>query len=84
MNSQVRAIEATGRIDDNGDLHLDEPLNLVEPGRVRVIVLFADNDQEGESEWLKAAATNPAFEFLRDPAEDVYSPSDGERFRDEG
>ena len=84
MNSQVRAIEATGHVDENGDLHLDERLHPVEPGRVRVIVLFADDGRDDDTDWLKAAATNPAFEFLRDPAEDVYRPSDGESFRDEG
>ncbi len=30
-----------------------------------------------EQEWLHAAAGNPAFEFLADPDEDVYSLADG-------
>jgi hypothetical protein len=33
-----------------------------------------------EREWLKAAAANPAFDFLRDPAEDTYTPADGKPF----
>jgi len=36
-----------------------------------------------EDEWLRAAATNPAFEDLNDPEEDVYSPTDGIPFRDQ-
>ncbi len=30
-----------------------------------------------EQEWLRAADGNPAFEFLADPDEDVYSLADG-------
>ena len=33
-----------------------------------------------EVEWLRAAATNPVFDFLNDPTEDVYSPTDGKPF----
>ena len=35
-----------------------------------------------ETEWLHAAATNPAFDFLKDPEEDVYTLADGDRFVD--
>jgi hypothetical protein len=34
-----------------------------------------------EMEWLRAATVNPAFEFLKDQAEDVYKPTDGKPFR---
>lgn len=30
-----------------------------------------------EMEWLRAAAANPAFEFLKDKAEDIYKTTDG-------
>ncbi len=36
-----------------------------------------------ESEWLQAAARNPAFDFLNDPEEDIYSLADGDPFRNE-
>lgn len=39
-------------------------------------------DNWSEAEWLHAAAHNPAFDFLKDAAEDIYSPTDGEPFRD--
>src|SRR5262249_17828087 len=35
-----------------------------------------------EDEWLRAAMNNPAFQDLADPAEDLYSPEDGEPFSD--
>jgi hypothetical protein len=37
--------------------------------------------EESEIEWLKAAANNPVFAFLQDPAEDIYSLSDGKPFQ---
>jgi hypothetical protein len=36
-----------------------------------------------ETEWLHAAAANPAFDFLKDPEEDIYMLSDGRPFYDE-
>lgn len=35
-----------------------------------------------EYEWLKAAARSPAFDFLKDPEEDIYSLTDGKSFHD--
>ena len=40
--------------------------------------------QIDETDWLRAAATNPAFAFLNDPAEDVYTLADGKPFHDQG
>ena len=49
-----------------------------------MIVLVPDDQPSdiSEGEWLATAARNPAFDFLKDPREDVYSASDGEPFRD--
>ncbi|MBI4703324.1 MAG: hypothetical protein HY744_19580 [Deltaproteobacteria bacterium] len=82
----MRAIETTGTVDGDRLLHLDEPLPVPGPGRVRVIVLFGDHDagETSEAEWLRAAVANPAYAFLREPAEDVYSLADGRPFHDEG
>lgn len=30
-----------------------------------------------EAEWVRAAARSPAYHFLNDAAEDLYSPADG-------
>lgn len=37
-----------------------------------------------EREWLHAAASNPAFDFLKDPEEDIYTLADGKPFHDQG
>lgn len=81
MGTPVRAIETTGVIDDERHLQLDTPLPATSSGRVRVIVLFEeDSEPIVESEWLYAAATNPAFSFLKEPSEDIYTLADGRPF----
>lgn len=46
-----------------------------------------ENDWEDgeidEREWLRSAASNPAFDFLKDPEEDIYTLADGKPFHDE-
>jgi hypothetical protein len=86
MNDAMRALEITGTVDEHRQLHLDTPLPITGPSRVRVIILFpehagADID---DHDWLHAAAANPAFDFLKDPGEDVYSLADGKPFHDPG
>ena len=80
----ARAIERTGVVDAKHQIVLDEPLPIAQATRVRVIVLFPDDTEIDEAEWLRAAATNPAFDFLRDPAEDIYTVEDGKPFHDQG
>jgi hypothetical protein len=78
----MRAIEIIGTVDERHQLHLDAPLSDLAAQRVRVIVLASETDEPDEPLWLTAAVRNPAFDFLRDPAEDVYSPNDGVPFHD--
>ena len=35
-----------------------------------------------ESEWLRSAASNPAFDLLKDPEEDIYTLADGKPFNE--
>jgi hypothetical protein len=80
----MKAIEMTGTIDTQRQLHLDEPLPPGGPSRVRVIIFMDEEDELSEQEWLRAAAVNPAFHFLQDPAEDIYTLEDGKPFDDKG
>ncbi len=77
-----KAIEITGMVDKMHRLLLDEPIPIAGPSKVRVIILLNEEADIDEREWLRAAATNPAFDFLKEPAEDIYSINDGKPFRD--
>jgi len=46
--------------------------------------LLPEDSDISETEWLHATAANPAFDFLKDPEEDIYTLSDGEPFHDGG
>lgn len=73
----LTAIETTGTIEQSGRIVIDETFSVNTPTLVRVIVLFAENEDLNESEWLQAASKNEVFDFLNDPDEDIYSLSDG-------
>ncbi|MBX2991438.1 MAG: hypothetical protein KF749_09730 [Bacteroidetes bacterium] len=78
----LKAVELAGHIDSQQQLHLDEPVGIQGPTRVRVLILVQDYDEIEEAEWLKALSRNPALDFLHDPAEDIYEPTDGKPFHD--
>lgn len=84
MEVATKAIEATGTIDAQRQLVLDELLPVVGPTRVRVIILLPGEADINEREWLRAVAANPAFDFLKDPEEDIYTLADGRPFGDQG
>ena len=82
MESAWKALEVAGTIDEQQQLHLDTPLPIAGPIRVRVIILIPEQTDIDEREWLRAAATNPAFDFLKEPEEDIYTLADGKPFHD--
>ena len=84
MDQVSTAIEVAGEIDEQRQLHLDAPLPVAGPSRVRVIILVPGQPEINEGEWLQAAAKSPAFDFLKEPEEDIYSLNDGKPFRDQG
>ncbi len=84
MGVPLKAIETTGTVDEQHQLVLDEPLPIAGPSRVRVIILLDGESDMEENEWLRAAVSNPAFDFLKDPGEDIYTLADGKPFDDQG
>jgi len=80
METRMTALELTGTIDEHCQLRLDTALPIPGPKRVRVIVLYSPIDEWDETEWLQAAARNPAFDFLKEPEEDIYFLTDGKPF----
>ncbi len=84
VDGTLRAIEVEGTVDEQHRLHVEEPLPVDGPGRVRVLVLIPDVPGPEDQEWLRAAASNPAFDFLKHEEEDIYSLADGRPFIDQG
>ncbi len=82
MEIVEKAIETTAMINANRQLVLDEPLPIVGPTKVRVIILLPEDVDIDEKEWLRSASVNPAFDFLKEPEEDIYTLSDGKPFHD--
>ena len=78
----MKAIETTGIIDKKHQIKLDRPVPLAGNSKVRIIILFSEENDIDEREWLQAASNNPAFDFLREPEEDVYTQVDGKPFND--
>ena len=80
----MHAIETTGVVDAQHQLKLDEPLPIPGESRVRVIVLVPEAGEISEETWTKAASASPSLDFLKDAAEDIYTPADGQPFHDQG
>lgn len=84
MEGITKALEVTGTIDEQRQLHLDEPLPIVGPSGVRIIILIPEETDISETEWLRSTASNSAFDFLKEPEEDIYTLADGKPFHDQG
>ncbi|MFZ7102070.1 MAG: hypothetical protein ACOWWO_05320 [Peptococcaceae bacterium] len=77
----MKAIEFKSKTDNKGHLKIDYQLNKSDK-KVRVLILLDEEQTESEEEtlWMNSISSNPAFEFLNDSAEDIYSLNDGEPF----
>jgi hypothetical protein len=79
----MKAIEINSKTDKSGHLRIDYKLDKSEK-KVRVLILLEEEQSESDDEkiWLDSISGNPAFDFLNDPTEDIYSLNDGEPFND--
>ncbi|OYY92752.1 MAG: hypothetical protein B7Y41_14315 [Hydrogenophilales bacterium 28-61-23] len=71
----LRTLEAV--IDEQGHIKLLESAPLISGQRALVTLL---EEEPGEAEWLADASRSPAYAFLNDPAEDIYSLTDGKKY----
>ncbi|HEX3720447.1 MAG TPA: hypothetical protein VH595_21055 [Verrucomicrobiae bacterium] len=51
---------------------------------MRVIVSIPEAEDISEAAWTKAVLASPAFDFLKDAPEDIYTAADGRPFHDQG
>lgn len=76
----MKTIEIESKTDSVGVLSVSYPLDKKDK-KVKVIILHDDNEPIDEEKlWLKFASQNPAFDFLNDECEDIYSLEDGKPF----
>jgi len=82
MDTPLTAIELHGTVNEFHQLELDTMIPISGPKRVRIIVLFPSDNDVMEEEWNHSAVHNSAFDYLKEPEEDIYSISDGKPFDD--
>ena len=75
----MQALEVTGKIDKDGFLKIDKPL-VVKNRNVKIIILLQEDDIMDDALWLRGLSSNPAFDFLNEPEENIYTPADGKPF----
>jgi hypothetical protein len=79
----MKAIEINSKTDKAGQLKINYKLNRSD-SKVRVLILLDEDSSENNEEaiWISSISNNPAFDYLIDSAEDIYSIKDGEPFND--
>ncbi len=79
----MQAIEIDSVTDSTGFLHLNYSLGSPD-SKVRILVLLNDkkNISRDNEIWLSSLKNNPAFDFLSDSEEDIYTANDGEAYFD--
>ncbi len=79
----MKAIEINSKTDKNGHLRIDYQLDKSERN-VRILILLEDDLSELDEEklWMDSISKTPAFDYLNDPAENIYSLEDGEPYND--
>ena len=50
--------------------------------RITMLVEKINDEIDDEILWLNSISSNPAFDFLKDSNENIYSLTDGEPFKD--
>ncbi len=75
----MKAVELRARTEKDGSIKI-EHTGLSGGMLVRILILSEEEEGEDEKRYLKTISKNPAFDFLNEPEEDVYSPKDGKPF----
>ena len=77
----MKAIEINSKTDKNGHLSIEYKLDKFGK-KVRIIILLEEELTETDDEkiWMNSISNNPAFDFLKDSEEDIYTLNDAEPF----
>ena len=77
----MEAIEKIVRFDEDGNTTLKLGKHFSKKD-AKIVVLIKD-DEISENEWLSLAMKGGSFDFLNDPAEDIYTMEDGDSYKSE-
>ena len=79
----MKAIEISTKTDKHGYLKINYLLNNSD-SNVRVIILVDETIDivDEEKLWMRSISSNPAFDYLKESSENIYSLTDGEPFND--
>jgi len=79
----MKAIAINSKTDKAGHLKINYKLSRPD-SKVRILILLEDDASTKNEEviWMNSISNNPAFDFLKDATEDIYSLKDGEPFND--
>jgi hypothetical protein len=75
----MKAIELRTKTEMDGSIRISHS-GLKGGVAVRILILSEEDENSEEKRYLESISSNPAFEFLNDPAEDIYSKKDGRPF----
>ncbi len=81
-NTTLELQTTTAVVDENGELRGLEPLPALKGRRVQIVVVSEktatfETSEISETMWHRGIVSNPAFAFLKDEAENIYSWEDG-------
>ncbi|MCH7396980.1 hypothetical protein MM213_17830 [Belliella sp. R4-6] len=71
----MKAIEIKSKTNKKGHLKLD--LGLKEADKNVKVLILMEEELNDENDWLKVVSNNPAFDFLKEEEEDIYTIEDG-------
>lgn len=77
----MKTIEIKAKTDKNGNLLISESLNISNK-EVRVLIFVDEQEDLDELSWLQSLSNNPAFSFISEPEQDIYTCKDGKPFND--
>jgi hypothetical protein len=77
----MKAIELRTKTEKDGSIRISNS-GLKGGVAVRILILSEEDENSEGKRYLESISRNPAFDFLNDPAEDIYSKKDGKAFHE--
>ena len=76
----MEALRKIVEFDEEGNLKLSMGMDFSKKKAELIFLLPAGTDIIANDAWFLAIKNNPVFDFLKDPAEDIYTLEDGKPY----